>query len=126
MPDRYAILSVISLIGAFFVWLLYGSGHARRLLPGVLTLALLLFLPLNLQTAAGWRNWYVQGMQAVEHDIAAKVPINELARRHRAFLMHWSEDRLRDGMMMLRDAGIGPFSTVPREIGQPGSPSAQQ
>jgi hypothetical protein len=126
MPDRYSILAVISLIGAFFVSLLYGSGRARALIPAVLTLILLCFLPLNLRTAGGWRNWYVQGMQAVEHDIAAKVSIDDLARRHRVFLMHWSEDRLRDGMMMLRDAGIGPFSTLPRDVGQPATPSKQQ
>ncbi len=49
-------------------------------------------------------------MARVEADIAAGLPAAALAERHYPFLMHWSEERLRAAIVMLRDAEIGPFA----------------
>ena len=51
-------------------------------------------------------------MRKVEADIVGGVSIPELAARHYPFLMHWSEDRLRNAMYHLHDAGIDPFSSA--------------
>lgn len=115
MPDRYALLSAVSLATAGCAWLLYGEGRLRTLVPAAMVVLLAVCLPANLMAAKHWRDWYVRGMTAVEGDIAAGVPVAELAQRHREFLMHWSEQRLQQGMVMLHDAGIGPFTAARRD-----------
>ena len=110
LPDRYALFSVLPLLGAAFAILLYAPRPVARRGPALLAAAFLAMLPLNVEAGFDWRDWYVRGMERVERDIAAGVPIPALAAAHRAFLMHWSEDGLRDRMRMLRAAGIPPFS----------------
>jgi hypothetical protein len=82
-------------------------GDAER--PGLgQPAALVVLWPANIRAGLEWRSYYVRGMR--ESDIAAGVPIPEMAARHRPFPMHWDEDGLRARMRMLREAGIGPFA----------------
>ena len=112
LPDRYALFAVLPLLGAVFAWELYAPRRIARVAVAGLLVGFVLLLPLNIRAGFEWRNWYVAGMSALEADMAANVPIPQLAARHHPFLMHWSEDRLRDAMQMLHDAGIGPFGAT--------------
>lgn len=114
MPDRYALFAALPLVGAALAWTLYAPARLGRVVVAGLVVAFLVLLPLNVKAGLRWRAWYVDGMARVEADLAAGVDVPELAERHRQFLMHWSEERLRAGMAMLRDAGVGPFAAAPR------------
>jgi hypothetical protein len=109
LPSRYVVLAIPALCAVYFVWELYGTPAARNVAQTGLLVAICAVLPLNVESGFQWRDWYVQGMDAVERDIDAGVPRSELAARHRAFLMHWEAGELADGMRMLREAGVGPF-----------------
>jgi hypothetical protein len=112
-PLRYVLLSVPALCTAFFVWELYGSARQRAIVQTGLLLGMGLLLPLNSMEGLEWRDWYRKGMSAVEQDLVAGTPRSALAERHRDFLIHWWEpDRLADGMQMLHDAGMGPFTRL--------------
>ena len=112
MPDRYALFATLPLLGAAFAWEIYAPRRFGRFAVSALAIGLVLLLHANIRTGFDWRNFYVRGMTAVEADIAAGVPIPELAARHHPFLMHWDEDGLRARMQMLHEAGIRPFDTV--------------
>ena len=115
VPDRYALLSAMSLPFFCMAMSLYGPGRLRIFVPAAVLAVLLAYLPVNVLAAREWRDWYVGGMRLVERDIAEATPVDELARTHYHFLMHWSEPRVDDGIRMLRDAGIGPFSRAGRD-----------
>jgi hypothetical protein len=115
IPDRYALFSVLPLIASAYAWELYVPRRLGRIVTSGLAILFLVLLPFNMYAGSKWRDWYVDGMLEVEADIDAGVPIPELARRHYPFLLHWSEDKLRDALTALRQSGIGPFSTVPAE-----------
>ena len=112
MPDRYALFAALPLLGAVFAWELYAPRRLGAAAVTALGIGLVALLPYNIRTGFEWRNYYLGGMRAVEADIAAGVPIPELAARHRSFLMHWDEDGLQARMRMLRDARIGPFAAA--------------
>lgn len=115
MPDRYALFSVLPLLGAVMAWDLYGPRRAARAIVAGAALIFLLALPLNIKAGFKWRYWYEDGMQAVEADIATRTPLKVIARRHRQFLLHWNQAMLEDGMTQLHDASVGPFATVPKQ-----------
>ena len=110
MPDRYALFAVLPLLGAALAWEFYAPKRLGRTMVAALALSLIMLLPANTIGGFIWRNWYVDGMRSVEADIAAGIPIPELAERHYAFLLHWNKDHLRERMYMLHAAGIGPFA----------------
>jgi hypothetical protein len=112
MPDRYAIFAALPLLAAVFAWELYAPRRLGRAAVMALAVGLVLLFPFNIRAGLEWRNYYVRGMSAVEADLAAGVSIPDLAARHHLFLMHWSEDRLREAMRMLREAGTGPFAAA--------------
>ncbi len=113
MPIRYVLLAVPAFCTAFFVWELYGARKLRTTAQRGLLLGMCLLIPFNTMAGFQWRNWYRQGMDAVEHDLLAGTPPSLLAERHRAFLIHWwDETKLADNMQMLHDAGIGPFTQM--------------
>lgn len=110
IPLRYVSLVIPAFLAAYLTWVVSPS----RLGPAVtrgLALVMLLLLPIN--TVAGHRlfaDWYDQGMTSLQTDLDAGVPIEELARRHGKFLVHWwSPEELARHMHMLRDAGVAPF-----------------
>ena len=110
MPARYALLSAPTLIAGYFVWVLYGSrrlggGVALAFFAGVLLLG-----PFNTRVGLGWRNWYLAGMDAFERDLRDGVPIEALAERHQAFLLHWDLEKLEAGLRALRQGGLGLFT----------------
>jgi hypothetical protein len=110
MPDRYALFSALTLLSSVYAWELYALQRVARGLSAGLAILFILLLPFNVRSGFEWRDWYVDGMRRVEADIGSGVPIPEMAHRHHPFLMHWSEDRLREGMLMLSNGGIGPFA----------------
>jgi hypothetical protein len=69
-------------------------------------------LPINASRGLSWRGWYVQGMEAVEADVAAGRTPSDLAQRHRAFLLHWNQDLLAKDIKLLRDHGHPAFQPV--------------
>jgi hypothetical protein len=109
MPPRYAILAVPALFASYFIWLLYGVIPLRRAIHASLLLAMVALLPLNTAKGFEWCDWYRQGMEAVEHDLAAGIPGCLMVERHRPFLLHWNHDMLASHIRMLRHAGTGPF-----------------
>lgn len=115
LPARYALLSAPTLVVAYFIWTLY----SRRLRHGIALLLLVtaaVLVPFNTRIGFGWRNWYVGGMEAVERDVAAGVDAAVLAERHRAFLLHWDQEKLEDGLRMLQDARLGPYRDLPPPV----------
>jgi hypothetical protein len=109
MPDRYALFSVPALCAAYFLWILYGSEVVRERIAITFAIATLLAFPFNLIQGRKWRDWYVDGMQAFEHDLSDGLSWQELADRHYKFLMHWDRDALVERMRMLHEAKTGPL-----------------
>lgn len=108
---RYALLVAPVFCLAYFGWQLYGA----RVGPwgqAALAAAAALCLPWNIAASHYWRDWYVNGMQAVERDIAAGKPADRIAADHHAFLLHWNEPLLADRIRMLEEAETGPFHTL--------------
>ena len=112
LPDRYALLSVPALIAAYLALELYAPRNWGAAGQAALAGAFVLLLPFNTEAGFRWRDWYVAGMQRVENDLADGVPRDALASRHRAFLLHWNEELLRNDLALLRTAGIGPFARL--------------
>jgi hypothetical protein len=112
LADRYVIVTVPALIGAWFVAQRLGGNGVRRLVQGLVLAGAVLLLPVNWQRGYEWRDWYVGEMRSVERDLDAGVTAEELADRHGDFLMHWDHDELVRRIELLRDAGIGPVARV--------------
>jgi hypothetical protein len=117
MPMRYVLLAVPALCTSYFIWELYGPPFWRIIAQLGLLAIMGISLPINTQAGLLWRNWYRQGMAAVERDLMAGTPRSVLAERHRAFLLHWDQDNLASGMQMLHQAGIGPFRRLQEDSG---------
>jgi hypothetical protein len=109
LPARYAVLAAPALCSAHFVWERFASEAWRRGLQASLALVALLAIPGNVKAGMVWRDWYDAGMTAVERDLAAGMDLKVLASRHRAFLLHWNEGLLTDGVERLGGTGRGPF-----------------
>jgi hypothetical protein len=112
LADRYALVMTPALLAAWFAWQLFGSPRLRVVVQGGLLVFAVLLLPLNVQRGYEWRDWYTQGMDAVERDIAAGMPREDLVRRHHDFLMHWNPELLSVRIELLRREGIGPFADL--------------
>jgi hypothetical protein len=112
LADRYVIVTVPALIGAWFVVQRLGGDGVRRLVQGLVLAGAVLLLPLNWHRGYEWRNWYDGEMRSVERDIANGATAEELADRHGDFLMHWDHDELVRRIELLRRAGIGPIGDV--------------
>jgi hypothetical protein len=110
-PARYVLLAAPALCTAYYVWELYGPRRLRTIVHMGLFLGMCLLLSPNTKRGFGWRNWYRDGVQKVQHDIETGVPRRILAQRHRDFLIRWVEPaRLAAYMQMLQDARMGPFT----------------
>ena len=109
MPTRYVILAVPALCAGYFTWELYGPPPLRNTAQMALFVVMFVLIPMNTQAGFQLRDWYLQGMDAVERDLTAQIPRSVLAERHRASLLHWDQAKLASGMQLLHQAGIGPF-----------------
>jgi len=122
MPDRYALLSVPGLCAAYFAWMLYGPEAVRDRIAIAFAITSLLALPFNIRDGLAWRDWYVTGMRAFEHDLSAGSSWQELGDKHHNFLMHWNRDVLVERMRMLHRAKIGPLGrATPLRLNCPGA-----
>lgn len=115
-PLRYVLLAVPAFCAAYFVWELYGHPKLRSVVQSGLFFVMLLLLPFNTAHGLWWRDWYLEGADAVEHDLAQGTSPSALAERHHGFLFHSIEpDRLTDLIRMLQNAGMEPFVYVREE-----------
>jgi hypothetical protein len=114
MPARYAIFAVLPLLAAVVALQLYAR-EKTAFLPPLTAAAFLLLLPLNIRAGFEWRNWYVEGVRKFEGDIGLGRAPALIAERNTAFLLHSCEGCLLQEMRRLRDAGIKPYSSLPRE-----------
>lgn len=114
MPSRYAIFAVMPLLAAIVALQLYAR-EKTALLPSLTAAAFLLLLPLNIRAGFHWRDWYVEGIGKFERDLAERRALPEIAERNTAFLLHSCDGCLLREMRRLRNAGIAPFSALPRE-----------
>ena len=109
-PIRYSLLAFPALITAFFVWELYGAPRPRAVIQNALFTGMFLLMPLNTVHGFWWRDWYLAGFDALQHDLAAGVPRSALADRNRGFLSHSMDPpRLAALMLMLKDSRMGPW-----------------
>ncbi len=118
MPSRYSLFAVPLPIAAWFAWQHFGPERLRPWVQGAILAGFLVALPFNWKDGWSARDWYVTGMTAVERDIDAGVPRDELVRRHGKFLLHWDPNLLAEGMDILHERRIGPFTRL-REPAQP-------
>lgn len=113
LPLRYVSIALPAFIAAYLVWAASSSRAGLALQRG-LAVTLLILLPAN--TAAGHRHfadWYRDGMTSLRADLAAGMPIEELATKHQPFLVHWwTPEELARHMEMLRDADVPPFGAA--------------
>jgi len=122
VPTRYALFSAPMLCVAYLAWQMYGRRGVRAG-QAILVVVVILILPLNVVRGFGWRAWYVDGMEAVETDLAAGMTPDDVAKRHRAFLLHWNEELLARNIKLLRDHGHPAFKPIV-PASQPGRPPA--
>jgi hypothetical protein len=107
---RYVSLAVPALYCVYFIWELYGSANARRLIQMVLFTVICMLFPLSWQETLQRGVHHGQQMAAVEKDVAAGTSPTVLAERYGSFL--YDPDRpetLAAYLRMLHHAGIGPF-----------------
>ena len=113
MPIRYVLLAVPGLCAGYIAWSSYGaSDRMGRRMPVLALAAIVVVLPVNTHEGLQWRDYYRSGVDAFEGDVAAGISRVDLARRHRAFLLHWNEPLLATNMKLLSEAGIGPFPAI--------------
>ena len=112
-PIRYVLLAVPAFCIAFFVWELYGPVKLRTLVQVGLLIGMGLLIPANSVHGFWWGDWYQQGADTLEKDLAAGATPYMLAERNREFLFHSIEpSELANYMQMLKKAGIGPFTQL--------------
>lgn len=113
LPLRYVSIALPAFIAAYLVWAASCSRAGLAFQRG-LAFTLLILLPAN--TVAGHRHfadWYRDGMTSLRADLAAGMPIEELATKHQPFLVHWwTSEELARHMRMLRDADVPPFGAA--------------
>ena len=108
--SRYSLLTVPVLAIAFIVCLQTGGKWARfgpMLLVGVAVLS----LPQNVQFGYGWASSYAEDMDAMEVDVRAGLPTNEVIRRNRYLSQLDRDEQIRVGIPLLQNAGISYFRT---------------
>jgi hypothetical protein len=107
---RYVTLAVPVLYCLYFVWELYGTANARRLVQMVFFTLICMLFPLDVQQTLQRGEDHGQQMAAVEKDVAAGTSPAVLAERYGSFL--YDPDRpetLAAYLRMLHRARIGPF-----------------
>ncbi|QHT71228.1 hypothetical protein GXP67_33540 [Rhodocytophaga rosea] len=110
MPIRYIIFSSPLLIICYFTWELYGRSYLKPMMLTGLMAIMLFLLPFNARAAFYWRDWYTNGMNAVENDITAGLTKADIARKHKAFLIHWWEEKeIISHLQMLQNTSHSPF-----------------
>ena len=77
--------------------------------------AAVLALPQNTQFGYGWASSYAEDMDAMEADVRAGLPANEVIRRNRYLSQLDRDEQIRIGIPLLQNAGISYFrAAVPR------------
>ena len=114
LPSRYALFAVMPLLAALAAWELYGPRPTAKAIGSLAALGFILLLPLNVKAGFVWRDWYVAGMQKVEADIADGLPASAIAERNEAFLLDTCDGCVAVAIPKLRDAGVAPFSRIPK------------
>jgi hypothetical protein len=111
MPIRYVIFASPILCICYLSWELYGPANLKPIALAGLMALMLFLLPFNARAAFYWRDWYTNGMNTVEKDIAAGLSKAEIAKKHKAFLIHWWEEKdIINHLEMLQHTSHSPFT----------------
>ena len=112
--SRYSLLTVPVLAIAYVVFLQAG-GKWAQFGPLLLVSVAMLALPQNVQFGYGWASSYAEDMDAMEADVRAGLPANEVIRRNRYLSQLDRDEQIRIGIPLLQNAGISYFrAAVPR------------
>ena len=112
-PLHYVLLAVPAFITAFFAWELYGSPKLRAAVQRGLLIGMVVLGPFNTIHGIWSAKWLLDGDKLLMQDLKAGYSLANIAERHRNLLYpHISADSLTNMMLMLHNAGIGPFAKV--------------
>ena len=112
LDSRYSAMSVVALIGSYFIWELHG---VRSLIPlGRMFLFMVAtgFLHANLQLGIQYAVIRRDAERAFLRDLRANQPIPRLVAHH-AWITYYYHDQLEGYLRQLRDAGITPYNRLP-------------
>jgi hypothetical protein len=112
LDSRYAALSVVVLIGSYFVWELHGPRSLVPLGRMLLFTAAAGFLAANLQQGVREGVTHRDAERAFLRDLRAAQPIPRLVSHH-AWVTYYDHVRLEGYLRQLRDAGIEPYNRLP-------------
>jgi len=112
LPIRYVLLAIPALIICYSSWEIYGSPFLRNAIQWSLFLVMFLMILPNTKVGFSWRNWYLNGADAVFKDIKNGIPNSRIAERNQTFLLHWDKQMLINRMQQLKEAGMGPFKNM--------------
>ncbi len=111
IPTRYMLLVAPAFCACFLALELFAIPSIGQRVQRIAAAIMLVLLPFN--TVAGYTmfaDWYNNGMRAVRADLVRGLPLDQIASRHQAFLIHWWDAaELARQMQWLREAGIKPF-----------------
>jgi hypothetical protein len=112
IPARYSLLVAPAFVATFMVWDRLGSPRLSRWVPRGLAIVLLALAPWNTRAGNTWfADWYRDGMRSLSKDLAAGLPLEDVARRNQPFLVHWwPPETLEMHMRWLEEAEIRPFA----------------
>jgi hypothetical protein len=109
-PLRYVLLVAPALFAAYYTWELFGSPRLRALIQAGLFLAAVLLMPANTIHGFWWRDWYLDGVRAVQADVELIGSAALVAERNHKFLFHSMETGdLAARIEMLEQAGMTLF-----------------
>ena len=114
LDSRYAALSVVVLIGSYFVWELHGPRSLVPLGRMLLFTAATGFLAANLQQGVREGVTHRDAERAFLRDLRAAQPIPRLVSHH-AWVTYYDHVRLEGYLRQLRDAGITPYNRLPHD-----------
>jgi hypothetical protein len=110
--SRYAIASVPTLFGLYFIWEFYGPAKnkalGRMVLFGLATSALFL----NCRIGLDKYTWKSEDRRAFERDVQAGLPVEAIVSKHWHNIC-FSQKQFDSALRSLRDAGIGDYRHLP-------------
>jgi hypothetical protein len=112
LDSRYTAMSVVVLIGSYFIWEFYGVRSLVPLGRLILFLVATSFLHANLQLGIQYAVIRRDAERAFLRDLHANQPIPRLVAHH-AWVTYYYHDQLEGYLRQLRDAGIAPFNRLP-------------
>ena len=114
LDSRYSAMSVVALIGAYFIWELHGVRSLVPLGRMFLFMTATGFLHANLQLGIQYAVIRRDAERAFLRDLQANQSIPRLVAHH-AWVTYYYHDQLEGYLRQLRDAGITPYNRLPAD-----------